>query len=73
MYKIGVDIGGMSAKIGLCDREKIIAGTRVTTGADIEFSYLAEKIAEAISSIVSSAEYDFIGIASCGLIDSEKG
>lgn len=73
MYKIGVDIGGMSAKIGLCDREKIIAGTRVTTGADIEFSYLAEKIAEAISSIVSPAEYDFIGIASCGLIDSEKG
>ena len=48
MYKIGVDIGGMSAKIGLCDREKIIAGTRVTTGADIEFSYLAEKIAEAM-------------------------
>ncbi len=73
MYKIGVDIGGMSAKIGLCHREKIIAETRIATGAEIEFSFLAEKIAEAISAVAAPEEYDFIGIASCGLIDSAKG
>lgn len=73
MYKIGVDIGGMSAKIGLCDGEKILATTRVKTGERVGFSELADQILQAIGSIASPEEYDFIGVASCGLIDSAKG
>lgn len=71
--KIGIDLGGMSAKIGLCDGEKVVRSARIPTGGDTDFDELTEKIAEEISALAGKDEYDFAGISSCGLIDCARG
>jgi glucokinase len=63
----------MSAKIGLCDGGVILRETRIATGENTDFAILVQKLAETISSLAESEEYDFVGISSCGLIDSARG
>lgn len=71
--KIGIDLGGMSAKIGLCDGGRLVRSSRVPTSAGTRFEELIGALSKEIDSLASEEEYDFVGIASCGLIDSSSG
>ena len=71
--KIGIDIGGMSAKIGLADGCRIVRSARIPTRADSSFSELLDEICARVNELTSDCGYDFVGISSCGLIDSARG
>lgn len=70
--KIGIDIGGMSAKIGLCDGGNLVKTSRIRTGGAIGFAELTAQLGAELCAYRAD-EYDFIGISSCGLIDSVQG
>ena len=78
-YIVGIDLGGMSAKAALFDREgKIVAKTSVATSADDGFEGTAEKLARAAKEVASLANADFskvggIGVASPGIVNSNTG
>lgn len=71
--KIGIDIGGMSAKIGLIDGGKVVRSERIPTGADISFEALADALCARIAALTAGTDYDFVGVSSCGLIDATRG
>lgn len=77
MYAVGVDIGGMSVKVGIVDENgKILASNRrktaETAGKIVE--NLDEQIKELLSDLkITSVELKGIGIGSPGVVDSENG
>lgn len=71
--KIGIDLGGMSAKVGLCEKDKIVRRARIDTGSEIRFEELVERLGKTISELAEGEDYDFVGVASCGLIDGGEG
>lgn len=76
MKAIGIDIGGMSIKIGLCEDGKIIAKRKVITTKD--FSEAVNNICDAIVSIfteqgITEKEIAGIGIGCPGTITSSIG
>ena len=71
--RIGVDIGGMSAKIGLCEGKNVLRSVGIPTGEDIEFSFLLDRICAEIQKLTAGIAYDFVGVSSCGLIDTSRG
>lgn len=77
MYAIGVDIGGMSIKVGLVDENgKILVSNRRKTGrtSEIAIENTAEQIKEILEeSKLSEKDIAGIGIGCPGLIDSENG
>lgn len=73
MYSIGIDIGGMSAKIGLVLRDTVIAEEIIPTDADLDYQMFIGQIAEVIKNFCGQYEVDKVGISSCGLIDSKLG
>lgn len=76
MYSIGIDIGGMSAKLGTVKDDKITAQRTVPTNSTMPYqSFLAQIIAamEELRKEAQGEELRMIGISSCGLIDSQKG
>lgn len=73
MYAIGVDIGGMSAKIGVVCRDRVLEEKRLETGADLPFDTFVKRLAETIGQMRRSYCVDRIGVSSCGLIDRRAG
>lgn len=77
MYSIGVDIGGMSIKVGLVDdRGKIVAQTRVKTAQTADA--VIEDIAKLISGLLEKHNIDKcqvkgIGIGCPGAVTRETG
>lgn len=77
MYSIGVDIGGMSIKVGLVDdRGKIVAQTRVKTAQTADA--VIEDIAKLISGLlekhnVDKRKFRGIGIGCPGAVTRETG
>lgn len=77
MYRIGVDIGGMSVKTGIVDDNgKIVAKTATKTEKDTELflKNVKKDIDKLLSETqISISEIRGIGVGCPGSIDSEKG
>jgi glucokinase len=76
MYSIGIDIGGMSVKIGMVINHEITASRTIPTNSTIEYDTFMTQVFEAMEELISEAGKDsleMVGISSCGLIDSRKG
>lgn len=73
MDSIGIDIGGMSAKIGVVREGAVIFETRIPTKSDIAYDDFLSEILTKIQAIRREYDIKKIGISSCGLIDSAKG
>lgn len=77
--RIGVDIGGMSVKIGLVEGQAIVAREVVKTDSDGQTSCeLIEKIADAVEKLlhenkITAGECDGLGIACPGTVDAAGG
>ncbi|MBS1401192.1 MAG: ROK family protein [Firmicutes bacterium] len=78
-YIIGIDLGGMSAKAALFDKEgRIVAKKSIVTNAADGFEGTAAKLAEVAKGVAQAAGAAFedvekIGIASPGVVNSKTG
>ncbi len=73
-YRIGVDIGGMSVKIGVVDSEfNISEKLRFPTGEDCTAEYIIDGIVNICRELKEKYPIEAIGIGSPGRIDSENG
>ncbi len=76
MYSIGIDIGGMSAKIGVVESNEVKVFRTIPTNSDIEYGSFLQEVFDTIEELTASngkQTLDKIGISSCGLIDTDKG
>lgn len=76
MYTIGIDIGGMSAKLGLLQNHQIVQESVIETGAEMDYETFLLLLKKEINVLIEQAplhQVQRIGISSCGLIDSTKG
>lgn len=77
--RIGVDIGGMSVKIGLVEGQGIVSREVIKTDSDGQTPCeLIEKIADAVEMLLhknklTAGECDGFGIACPGTVDAESG
>lgn len=77
--KLGIDMGGMSIKMGLVNEENEIIG-RITIPTDLTVPYqmLVERMADAVQQMLENAgmtleQCEGIGIGSPGTIDAKRG
>lgn len=73
MYKIGIDIGGMTAKFGLIQGDQILEQKKVETGSNLQYEEFLDAAAACVDALRQKGEADALGISSCGLIDSGQG
>ncbi|WP_312372569.1 ROK family protein [Lachnoclostridium sp.] len=73
MYSIGIDIGGMSAKIGLISHDNVVLEEIIPTDSNLDYELFIGHITDVIKDICSHNKVDKIGISSCGLINSKLG
>ncbi len=79
MYRIGVDLGGMTIKAGVVDTAgNIMYKESCDTGAERENSEILKSMAELILSVIKNAnltleDIDSVGVGSPGTVDVEKG
>lgn len=75
MYSIGIDIGGMSAKIGVVREGKILKNSTIQTSSDMVYSNFLTQVISVVEALITEAGEVpvMIGISSCGLIDSNAG
>ncbi len=74
MYRIGVDIGGMSVKLGVVDdRNNVVEKHRFPTGEGCTAEGIIENIISHCRFLMESYPVEMIGIGSPGRVDSEKG
>lgn len=73
MYKIGIDIGGMSAKFGLVKEGRVLEERIVETGAGISYEQFLDAASACIKALREKQEAAAVGVSSCGLIDSGQG
>ncbi|MGF7142650.1 putative NBD/HSP70 family sugar kinase [Anaerotaenia torta] len=78
MYSIGIDIGGISAKIGVVQKQKLKlnAVRTVPTNSSMEYEVFLSQVFTAMEELTEEAGrdgLDMVGISSCGLIDSREG
>ena len=77
MYTIGVDIGGMSIKVGVVDENgKIVKSSRFVTSCNAQED--VDKIAEHINQLINSLnitvnELDGVGLGCPGSVNSDDG
>lgn len=77
--KIGVDIGGMSIKIGLVnEKNEILAKKVIPTETDIAYQKMIKKIGNAVRELleeenITLKDCDGVGIGCPGMIDDENG
>ena len=78
MVRIGIDIGGTSAKIGIVDKEnKVLAETKVVTGVE-KAETIVQKIAEGVLQLmedngITIDQCEKIGVGVPGLINKKEG
>jgi glucokinase-like ROK family protein len=73
MYSIGIDIGGMSAKIGLVQEKTILQEQRISTSSDLDYDVFVDQLCQIITAWQKDYPVEKVGISSCGLIDRAKG
>ncbi len=73
-YRIGVDIGGMSVKIGVVDGEfNVVEKHRFPTGDDCTAEYIINGIIDKCKEMKEKYPIHSIGIGSPGRVDFENG
>ncbi len=73
-YRIGVDIGGMSVKIGVVDSEfNLIEKLRFPTGAGCTSEYIISGIIETCRAFTEKYPIESVGIGSPGRVDAKNG
>jgi glucokinase len=72
---IGVDLGGTFVKIGLVDSStgEILKKSEIETKVEFGGDVVVKRIAQAISDLVGSEQYEAVGIGSPGSIDKNNG
>lgn len=72
MHAIGVDIGGTKIAVGVVDEEGNILEkvTRATEPRDV--ASIDRAIADAITEVAASYDYDAIGLAAAGFVSSDR-
>ncbi len=76
MYCVGIDIGGMSVKIGVVDSEgRILKKDKVVTDVDGGYVKIIDDIGKSVEKLVDPKDRDFVGIGiGCpGAINSATG
>lgn len=73
MYSIGIDIGGMSAKIGLIDGKCVLESRSIPTEKNLDYTVFINAVYEIVAQMQKKYPIEKIGISSCGLIDSGRG
>jgi glucokinase len=76
LYSIGIDIGGMSAKIGMVQNGEVHSTRTIPTNSSIDYDSFVAQVFTAIEELLSQSageKPEMIGISSCGLIDSGEG
>lgn len=73
-YRIGVDIGGMSVKIGVVDSEFNVAEKhRFATGSGVTVDYIVNGIIDICRGLIEKYHIESIGIGSPGRVDADNG
>ena len=49
MYRIGIDIGGMSAKFGLVEKDRVLEERVLETGADISYGKFLDDASDVVA------------------------
>ncbi len=79
MYRVGVDLGGMTIKAGVVDLEgNIIHKESCDTGAERENSEILRSMCELVISVIKNAdlsisEIESVGVGSPGTVDIDSG
>lgn len=73
MYSIGIDIGGMSAKVGVVNGADLIHQVRIPTNSDLDYAAFLQQLCGVILGLKQKYLLKKVGISSCGLIDRAKG
>lgn len=73
MYRIGIDIGGMSAKFGLVEKDRVLEERVLETGADISYEKFLDDASDVVAALCENRKVEAVGISSCGLINSGQG
>ncbi len=73
MYRIGIDIGGMSAKFGLVEKDRVLEERVLETGADISYGKFLDDASDVVAALCENWKVEAVGISSCGLINSGQG
>ena len=73
-YRIGVDIGGTSVKLGIVDENyNVLEKLRFPTGENCTAEGIINGIIENCRLLINKYEVEAIGIGSAGRVDSERG
>ena len=51
MYRIGIDIGGMSAKFGLVEKDRVLEERVLETGADISYGKFLDDASDVVAAL----------------------
>lgn len=73
MYAIGIDIGGMSAKLGLIQEGRVLEQKLIPTESGLDYEGFLVQLVESIRPWMMTGRVERAGISSCGLIDSTNG
>ena len=76
MYSIGIDIGGMSAKVGAIQDGKITQIQTIPTNSKMEYNNFLAKLVSVLEGLLlenGKEKLKMIGISSCGLINTVEG
>lgn len=73
MYAIGIDIGGMSAKIGLLMDGMLVKEERIPTGSDLDYAPFVTQLCDRVTALRAKFPVEKVGISSCGLINRAMG
>ena len=73
-YRLGIDLGGTSAKIALVGpSNKLLREGSVQTGGFPQPAVLARRMAEVALSLLEGKKAEHLGVGVAGDIDSERG
>ena len=73
MYAIGIDIGGMSAKIGLLLDGVLEKEERIPTGSGLDYDPFVARLCGRVAALCGKFPVEKVGISSCGMIDRARG
>ena len=73
MMRLGIDLGGMSAKLGIVENGVIIKRTTVPTRRDSDYEKILADLIDAATDLIGDLPIEGIGIGSPGLINTKSG
>ena len=73
MMRLGIDLGGMSAKLGIVENGVIIKRSTVPTRRDSDYEKILADLIDAAKELIGDLPIEGIGIGSPGLINTKSG